>query len=196
VSHLVSGNRRVLLLILLVGALADAAPRRRHTVRLVPAAAVTPEPALLPPPPPALVQPAPRVETVRERRWGLFGGGLALFVAGYAIDIGVTYGLGHSPSAISLIPLVGPLIQMGDDWSMVPLMNSGNPQIDIPANERIAEANRAIQTGAMVILAVDFALQLAGLTMVAVGAAGRKVERAYASTPRFSARPRGFALTF
>ncbi|MCA1663783.1 MAG: hypothetical protein LC659_05870, partial [Myxococcales bacterium] len=33
----------------------------------------------------------------RERRWSLFGGGLALFLAGWALDIGLSYGLGHQP---------------------------------------------------------------------------------------------------
>jgi hypothetical protein len=69
---------------------------------------------------------------------------------------------------------------MGDNWGTVPRMMSGNSQVDVPANQRIDEVNRTIQTGAYVILAVDFAMQLAGLTMVTAGAIGHTTVRTYA----------------
>jgi hypothetical protein len=102
---MVSENRRVLaLLAIVVGvASAQASPRRRHAAaRSRPLiAAVDPAVTELPPAPePALIAPPPKlepqkIETLRERRWGLFGGGLALFAAGWAIDIGTSYGVGH-----------------------------------------------------------------------------------------------------
>ena len=69
---------------------------------------------------------------------------------------------------------------MGDRWGTIPPMKSGNPQIDVPANQRIDQANQAIQTGAYVVLAVDFIVQVAGLAMVTAGAVGERVPRAYA----------------
>jgi hypothetical protein len=114
----------------------------------------------------------------RQRRWSLFGGGLALFLAGYALDIGVTYGVGHEPTAMSLIPVFGPLVQMGESWAMVPAMKSGNPQIDAQAQPRIDEANRTIQNVAYAVLALDFAMQLAGTTMLVVGVIGNDDHKA------------------
>jgi hypothetical protein len=147
----------------------------------------TPSPSLkpvAPPPEPAFIpQPAPpplRVETVRERRWGLLSGGLVLFAAGWALDIGVSYGLNHPGAELSFIPVAGPLVQMGDRWGTIPAVKTGNPQIDVPANQRVDQANQAIQTGAYIVLAVDFALQLAGVAMVTAGAVGHRVPRAYA----------------
>jgi hypothetical protein len=191
---MVSGNRRVLLALLLVAAVAGAKRHHRKTTTLALAptppraaapvepdepspTAAAPEPVVMQTPPP------PRVDGVRERRWGLFGGGLAVFVAGWAIDVGATYGMGHDPAAMSFVPLVGPLIQMSQNWGTVPRMTSGNPQIDMPAHQRIDQVNQAIQTGAYVILAVDFALQLAGVSMTIAGGAGQKVERRYALSP-------------
>ena len=147
------------------------------------AAAAPPDDASAPPPPPAIVAPpavappAHRDDVGRQRAWGLFGGGLALFVGGYALDVGLSYGLGHQPAATSLIPIVGPLVQMGDSWAMVAPAQSGNPEVDGPANERIASVNHAIQTAAYAVLGVDFALQLAGATMAVVGVVGHAPRR-------------------
>jgi hypothetical protein len=168
----------------------DASARARtgatsspSTSERVPVDLKAPEPAQLapsqlvtaPPPPPSIE---------RSRRWGLFAGGLTLFSAGYALDIGLTYGVGHQPSTTSLIPLVGPLIQLADDWSMVPQAQTGNSQIDTQANAQIAQVNHTIQIVAYAVLAVDFAFQLAGLTMAIVGVAThRDVVRPYASRP-------------
>ena len=69
---------------------------------------------------------------------------------------------------------------MGDTWGTVPPVKTGNPQIDVPANQRIGEVNQTIQTGAYVVLAIDFAIQLTGLSLVAAGVAGHRVQRVYA----------------
>lgn len=118
------------------------------------------------------------VANARERRWSLFGGGLALFLAGWALDIGLSYGLGHDPAATSLIPLFGPLVQMGDSWAMVPPSKSGNAQVDAMAQPRIDDANHTIQEVAYAVLALDFAMQLAGSTMLMVGVIGNDDHRA------------------
>ena len=114
----------------------------------------------------------------RERRWSLFGGGLALFLAGWAVDVGLTYGLGHEPAATSLIPVVGPLVQMSDSWAMIATSHSGNAQIDDTAQPRIDAANRTIQQVASAALALDFAMQLAGSTMLVVGVIGNDDHKA------------------
>jgi hypothetical protein len=134
-----------------------------------PPVAVVPD-AIAPPAPP----PPPADVTARERRWGLFAGGTVLFLSGYSLDIGLTYGLGHQPSGTSLVPLVGPLIQMGDTWTVVSPSTSGNPQVDQVANQKIAEVNHAAQTAAYAVLAIDFTMQLAGVTMAIVGLVGKR----------------------
>lgn len=114
----------------------------------------------------------------RERRWSLFGGGLALFLAGWALDIGLTYGLGHEPATESLIPVVGPLVQMGNSWAMIAPSRTGNAQIDAMAQPRIDQANQTIQQVAYAVLALDCAMQLAGSTMLVVGVIGNDDHRA------------------
>ncbi len=118
------------------------------------------------------------VAQARQRRWSLFGGGLALFLAGWALDIGATYGSGHEPGATSLIPLVGPLVQMGESWAMVPPAHTGNAQVDAQAQPQIDAANHTIQQVAYAVLALDFAMQLAGATMVVVGVIGNDEHKA------------------
>lgn len=122
----------------------------------------------------------------------MFGGGLALFLVGYGLDIGASYGLGHQPAATSLIPIAGPLVQLGDSWAMIAPSNSGNPMVDGPANQRIDAANRAIQTAAYAVLAVDCAIQLTGVTLAIVGAVGRS-PRSYAMV---APAPGGVAVRF
>ena len=152
-----------------------------------------------PPPPPAVVA-APRAALTvtpvdnaassgRERRWGLIGGGLALFLGGYALDIGISYGVGHTGAAESLIPIVGPLVQLNQSWAMVAPANTGNADVDAQANSRIASANHAIQVAAYAVLSVDFALQLAGAAMTIVGAVGH-------APRRFAAVTKGVAWNF
>lgn len=118
------------------------------------------------------------VANARQRRWSLFGGGLALFLAGWALDVGATYGSGHEPAAMSLIPVFGPLVQMGESWAMVPPAKTGNPQIDAQAQPRIDDANHTIQQVAYAVLALDFAMQLAGTTMLVVGVIGNDEHKA------------------
>src|SRR5438105_3180486 len=86
---------------------------------------VAPQPAVIEPTPLAQPLPPPPRRDGRERRWGIFGGGVALFAAGYALDIGLSYGLGHDPAGTSLIPVIGPLVQMGDSWAMVKPSQTG-----------------------------------------------------------------------
>jgi hypothetical protein len=132
------------------------------------------------------------VANARERRWGLFGGGLALFLVGYALDLGLTYGVGHSPAGEAFIPVVGPLVQMGDSWAMVPRAATGNAQADAQAQPQIDGANHTIQSVAYAVLAVDFALQLAGATMATVGIIGRSDDsRADRLTMTISPTPNG-----
>src|SRR6266850_6302186 len=76
----------------------------------------------------------------------------------YALDIGLSYGLGHDPAGTSLIPVIGPLVQMGDSWAMVKPSQTGDPMVDGPANQRIDEVNNTIQQAAYAVLAVDFVL--------------------------------------
>ena len=114
----------------------------------------------------------------RERRWSLFGGGLALFLAGWALDVGLSYGLGHQPAAESLIPVAGPLVQMGDSWAMIAPSRSGNAQVDAMAQPRIDAANQTIQQVAYAVLALDCAMQLAGSTMLVVGVIGNDDHKA------------------
>jgi hypothetical protein len=130
-------------------------------------------------PPPAMLAgtPAPPPPSPsalhRKRRWGLFGGGLAMFLIGYGADIGLTYGLNHQPATNSLIPFAGPILQTRESWALLPPANSGNPQVDVPANQRISAVNAQIQTGAYVALAVDCAVQLVGTTLVIAGVVGK-----------------------
>ena len=114
----------------------------------------------------------------RERRWSLFGGGLALLLAGWAADVGLTYGLDHQPATTSLIPIVGPLVQMRESWAMIAPARTGNPQLDAAAQPRIDDANRTIQQVAYAVLALDFAMQLAGSTMFVVGVIGHDDHKA------------------
>jgi hypothetical protein len=153
------------------GPRAPAPPASREAA--APSVAITPpEPSTVSPPstaPPNLrlteTSPAP------PRRWGQLAGGLVLFFAGWGADLGLSYGLGPTVQRpwLAAIPLIGPLAQMGESWSVVTPTQTGNAQVDAEANARIAEINRATQTAAYVVLAVDFALQLAGLTMAIVG---------------------------
>ncbi len=185
---------------------APSPPPPRANVRL--ALAETRQDDLGPAPPPAVVSAPAAAMTIapvnsdgagRQRRWGLFGGGLALFLGGYALDIGISYGVGNSGAAKSLIPLVGPLTQLHDNWAMVAPANTGNADVDAQANSRIASANRAIQVAAYAVLSVDFALQLAGAAMTIVGIVGHAPPRHYAAVGKgvaWNVAPGGVRLRF
>jgi hypothetical protein len=136
-------------------------------------------------PPPAMLASSPQpkkraADLGRQRRWGLFAGGLAMFLIGYGADIGLTYGLHHEPATNSLIPIAGPLVQMRDSWAMVARAQTGNPQVDVPANQRIDAVNAQIQTAAYAVLAVDCAVQLIGASLSVAGVVG-KARSKYAS---------------
>ena len=118
------------------------------------------------------------VANARERRGSLFGGGLALLLAGWATDVGLSYGLGHEPASTSLIPVAGPLVQMRESWAMIAPARTGNAQVDAAAQPRIDAANRTIQQVAYAALALDFAMQLAGSTMLVVGVIGHDEHKA------------------
>src|SRR5437667_9305407 len=45
------------------------------------------------------------VDRPQPRRWGVFSAGVTLFAAGWAADIGVSYGMNHANPEISLIPI-------------------------------------------------------------------------------------------
>jgi hypothetical protein len=129
-------------------------------------------------PPPAMLASVPEpkkraTDLGRQRRWGLFGGGVALFLIGYGADIGLSYGLHHEPATNSLIPIAGPLVQMRDSWAMVARAQTGNPQVDVPANQRIDAVNAQIQTVAYAALAVDCAIQVIGATLTVAGVVGK-----------------------
>jgi hypothetical protein len=184
-----------------------SAPRASANVRLEVAPAHDDAADDGPAPPPAVVT-APRAALTvtpvdhspgRERRWGLVGGGLALFLGGYALDIGISYGVGHSGAAESLIPIVGPLVQLNQSWAMVAPANTGNADVDAQANSRIASANHAIQVAAYAVLSVDCALQLAGAAMAIVGAVGHAPRRFAAVTKggvAWNFAPNGVRLRF
>jgi hypothetical protein len=136
--------------------------------RSVPAAAM-PASAM-----PAAAMPVPagsQLVEVRHRRWGLFAGGVSLFALAWAADIGVTYGMRHEPAAVSLIPLIGPLIQCGEQYGYHgPMPVTGNAALDRQMASQIESASNLIAATTYVGLALDFAAQLTGLTMAIVGA--------------------------
>lgn len=139
-----------------------------------------PEPAVVP----TRTQPTTTVMVSQTRRWGLFGGGLTLFLVGWAADIGVSYGLSNPGAAKSLIPLVGPLVQMGDPWGIeTPKESTGNAEIDAEIARRAGEVNQTIQTAAYAVLAVNFIIQLTGMTMAIVGATTKSTRLTYEKGP-------------
>jgi hypothetical protein len=147
-------------------------------------------PVLAEPPPPAIVAPpdsgraSTTVMVSQQRRWGLFGGGVSLFVVGYAAAIGASYGLKNPGASHSIVPLIGPLIQMGDKWSLqMETPKTGDPMIDAQINSRANEVNNQIQTAAYVVLAIDFALQATGVIMAIVGATTRTTKLSYEKSP-------------
>jgi hypothetical protein len=148
------------------------------------------------PPPPGVVvlsrpSDATPTQTVRysqQRRWGLFAAGLVLFLVGYGADIGLTYGFGHTPSYTSLIPIVGPFIQMGQSYGLDgPPINSGDPEYDRKITNQIDSGNSVIRSLVYAGLAVDAVLQLGGATMAILGATLKRPVRTYAVGP---ARPK------
>jgi hypothetical protein len=136
------------------------------------------------------------IET-HPRRYGLMAGGLTLFAIGYVADAGVTYGVHHDPAGVSLIPLIGPLIQCGESFGYHgPMVATGNAQIDAQMNAQIHQASDLIAAVTYVGLAVDFAAQLAGLTMAIIGVSTRHTELRVSRTTRLAFNAHGVGLSF
>jgi len=135
-------------------------------------------------PPPSKPEPTATVMVTQSRRWGLFGGGVTLFVAGWAADLGASYGLSNPGASHAIIPLIGPLVQMADKWTLqMQTPTTGDPALDAQINGRVSAVNDQIQTAAYVVLAVDFALQLTGVVMAIVGAATKSTRVSYEKSP-------------
>ncbi len=136
------------------------------------------------------------VET-HSRRYGLMSGGLVMFSLAYVADAGVTYGFHHDPSGISLIPLLGPLIQCGDKYGYQgPAVTTGNAAIDKQMNDQIAQASTLISTVTYVGLVLDFAAQAAGITMAIVGAATHRTELRAGRKRQLAFTGRGLGVQF
>jgi len=107
------------------------------------------------------------------RRWGVFAAGVTVWAAGYAADVGVSYGLHHANAARSLIPVVGPLVQLGDTYTIANAksVQTGNPTIDQQSSAMIAQGNQAYQALVYTGLVVDAAVQIAGVVTAIAGAA-------------------------
>ena len=88
--------------------------------------------------------------------------------------------------------VVGPLVQMGDSWAMVPRATDGQRagrRAGAAAHRRRQPHDPAV---AYAVLAVDFALQLAGATMAIVGIVGAATTHApIASRSTISPTPNG-----
>jgi hypothetical protein len=131
------------------------------------------------------------------RRWGLMSGGLSLFAVAYAADAGVTYGFHHDPAGVSLIPVIGPLVQMGDHYGYQgPSVTTPDPSFNKQTNDQIQSASTLISTVTYVGLAVDFAAQLAGVTMAIVGAATHKTVLRAGRSRSVAFTGRGLGVTF
>ncbi len=118
------------------------------------------------------------------RRWGLFGGGVALFGLAYAADAGATYGLGRSSASTALIPFAGPLIQLSQPYTVVTAPTTGSSSIDSQTSSAADSVNRTVQIVAQVGLVLDFALQVTGAALAIAGPlTRRRMNRVFASAP-------------
>jgi hypothetical protein len=159
--------------------------------RAVLVASVEPEP----PPTGALSPPLARTEVFEtsHRRWGMMAGGISLFAVAYAADAGVTYGFHHDPVGVSLIPVIGPLVQLGDKYGYQgPMPMTGNAAVDAQMAQQIAQANQLIRAVTYTGLVIDFVGQLTGVTLALVGA----FTRTHDFQTRVTATGRGLAFSF
>ncbi len=104
------------------------------------------------------------------RRWGLFAGGLSLFAIGYGADAGLTYGVHHESPTTSLIPLVGPLLQIGSSFTIVSAPRAaGSTQANAGEQAAANTINHTLQPVMTAALVIDCAVQLTGLIMAITG---------------------------
>ncbi len=161
---------------------------------VAPAPASVPDAATVPTPastPASTIMPRTEV-TYRRPRTGLLAAGLVLFVAGYAADVGFTYGYDHQPGWTSLIPVVGPFIQMGQPYGLDgPAVDTGNVEADARVTRNLDTANKTIRALALTGEAVVGALQLAGVALIIAGAVTKRKLTRYARSA-----PGGVAVSF
>lgn len=141
-----------------------ANPEELHELPPRPAAARALAPAAVEPSRPT----APRVEIVKRRRWGLFGGGLFLFAASYGANVGVHYGLGLTGASRSAIPVAGPWLQIASGERYTTAMTAGVPP-DVAAASGANDVARVIDGLATAALTVDGMLQALGVLLVLIG---------------------------
>jgi len=113
---------------------------------------------------------APRVEIVKRRRWGVFGGGLFLFAASYGANVGVHYGLGLTGASRSAIPVAGPWLQIASGERYTTAMTAGVPA-DVAAASGASDVARVIDGLATAALTLDGMLQAIGVLMALIGPA-------------------------
>jgi len=112
----------------------------------------------------------PPTPEARPRRWGMFGAGLTLFAVGYAADAGLTYGMNHASPGTSLIPIAGPLLQIGQKYSVVSTpATTGDASVDAMTKSAADDANHVAKALVTTGLVIDFAMQLAGVAMAIAG---------------------------
>jgi hypothetical protein len=122
------------------------------------------------------IRPSPELTVTADapaaRRWGVFAAGTTLFAAGWAADVGVTYGMGHENPGWSLIPVIGPFIQLGDSYRLADpnAIKTGNPSIDQQSSAMVNAGNQAYQSLVYTGLVLDAALQIAGVATAIAGA--------------------------
>jgi hypothetical protein len=124
----------------------------------------------------------PRTDIIYRRpRPGLLAGGIVLFVAGWVADIGFTYGYDHQPASTSLIPLVGPFIQLSESYGLDgPAVNTGSAEADDRINKNLDRSNSTIRGLAITGAVVSGAMQLTGLALTIAGAVTKRKITHYA----------------
>ena len=153
------------------------------TIALSPLAAVTPPPVV------ATAPPGPTSHTERTPKRSLIIAGIAISVAAYLLDIGVTLAFNHQPLVEAFIPIVGPLLQYEDGSSSSPT--------DPGVSGYSSSLNQLFGQGLAVI---DLAAQLGGIALAILGATLWADEKTVTDAPRVMLVPShggsGLAFTF